>query len=75
MAELVTLLEQHLDGEPPTVATQAITWWGTVLALAKLQEGGLGEPQPVNVCCYSILSMKVCLHDLSLLQQLWTVVL
>jgi len=36
MAELVTLLEQHLDGQPPTVVTQATTWWETVLAHVKL---------------------------------------
>ena len=70
MAMLVTLVERHLDGEPPTVVIWATTWWEAVLVLVKLQEGGLAVHLPVNVCCYSILSMKVCLHDLSLLQQL-----
>ena len=42
MAVLLTLLEQHLDRQPPTVVTQATTWWETVLALVKLQESGLG---------------------------------
>ena len=42
MAKLVTLLEQHLDRRPPTVVTQATTWWETVLACVKLQECGLG---------------------------------
>ena len=34
MAVLLTVLEQHLDRQPPTVVTQATTWWETVLALA-----------------------------------------
>ena len=42
MAKLVTLLEQHLDRQPPTVVTQATTWWETILAHVKLQESGLG---------------------------------
>ena len=70
MAMLVTLVEQHLDRQPPTVVTWATTRWEAVLALVKLQEGGLGVHPPVNVCFYSVLSMKVCLHDVSLLQQL-----
>ena len=52
MAKLVTLMEQQLDRQPPTVVTQATTWWETVLALVKLQEIGLGVNLPVNVCCY-----------------------
>ena len=52
MVKLVTLLEQHLDRQPPTVVTQATTWWGTVLAHVKLQENGLGVILPVNVRCY-----------------------
>ena len=52
MAKLVTLLEQHLDRQPPTVVTQATTWWETVLAHVKLQESGLGVHLPVNVCLY-----------------------
>ena len=50
MAELPTLLEQHLDRQPPTAVIQAITWWEIVLALVKLQEGGLGGHLPVKVC-------------------------
>ena len=50
MAELVTLL-QHMDIEPPTVVTQAITCWEAVLAHVKLQEGGLGVHLRVHVCC------------------------
>ena len=33
MAELITLVEQHLDGELPTGVTQGIGWWEAVLAL------------------------------------------
>ena len=50
MARLLTLLEQYLDREPPTVVAQAITWRETVLALVKLQESGLGVHLPVKVC-------------------------
>ena len=49
MAKLVTLLEQDLDKQPPTVVTQATTWRETVLALVKLQEIGLGVYLPVKV--------------------------
>ena len=49
MARLITLLEQHLERQPPTVVTQATTWWETVLALVKLQELGLGVNLPVKV--------------------------
>ena len=31
---------------PPTVVTQATTWWETVLVLVKLQEIGLGVHLP-----------------------------
>ena len=50
MARLIMLLEQHLDRQPPTVVTQATTWWETVLALVKLQEIGLWVHLPVKVC-------------------------
>ena len=56
MAELVTL-EQHMDRELPTVATQATTKWEAVLAHVYLQEGGLGVHLHVYVCCYW---MQVC---------------
>ena len=49
MVKLVTLLEQHLDRQPPTVVTQATTWWETILAHVKLQERGLGVHLPVKV--------------------------
>ena len=49
MAELVTLLEQHMEREPPTVAIQATIWWEVVLALVNLQEDGLGVHLPVKV--------------------------
>ena len=49
MAVLLTLLEQHLDRQPPTVVTQATIWWETVLALVKLQGSGLGVHLPVKV--------------------------
>ena len=54
MAKLVTLLEQHLNRQPPTVVKQATAWWETILAHVKLQESGLGVNLPVNVCCYGI---------------------
>ena len=52
MAKLVTLMEQHLDRQPPTVVAQATTWWETVLACVKLQECGLEVHLFVKVCCY-----------------------
>ena len=55
MAVLITMLEQHLDRQPPTVVTQATAWWEVVLAYVKLQGHGLGVHLPVNVCCYSTL--------------------
>ena len=54
MAVLITLLEQHSDRQPPTVVTQATTWWETVLALVKLQEIGLEVHLPVKVRMYVI---------------------
>ena len=48
MAELVTL-EQYMEAEPPTVVIQATGLWEAVLALVKLQEGGLGVHLPVKV--------------------------
>ena len=48
-AELVTLVEQHLDRQPPTVVIQDMTWWETTLAHVKLQERGLGVHLPVKV--------------------------
>ena len=48
MAELATL-EQRMDTEPPTVVIQATGLWEAVLALVKLQEGGLGVHLPVKV--------------------------
>ena len=52
MAELVILL-QRMDRQPPTVVTQATTWWEAVLAHVKLQEHGLEMHLPVDVCCYT----------------------
>ena len=49
MARLITLLEQNSERMPPTVVTQATTWWETVLALVKPQEIGLGVHLPVQV--------------------------
>ena len=50
MVELVTLLEQQWGRQPPTVVTQATTWWETVFERVRLQEGGLEVHLPVNVC-------------------------
>ena len=54
MAVLITLLEQHLNRQPPTVVTQATTWWETELVLVNLQEIGLGVRLPVKVCYYTL---------------------
>ena len=59
MAGLVTLLEQHMDRELTTVAIQATTEWGPVLALVYLQEGGLGVHLHVHVRCYYLTCMHV----------------
>ena len=53
MGVLITLLEQHLDRQSPTVVTQATAWWETIVALVKLQEIGLGGRLPVEVCYYT----------------------
>ena len=49
MAQLVTLVEQHLDRQPPTVVTQATIWWETVIAVVKQKEVGLGVHRLVKV--------------------------
>ena len=58
MAELVTLMEQRLEKELPTVVIEATTWWETALACVKLTECGLGVNLPVNVCC----DYPACVH-------------
>ena len=63
-ARLITLLEQHMDRQPPTVVTQATTWWETVLVLVKLQEIGLGVNLPVKVCSL-LISSSMYVHDVS----------
>ena len=50
MAGLVTLVEQHMAGEPTTTAIQATTEWEAVVALVYLQEDGLGVHLHVHVC-------------------------
>ena len=45
-----------MERQPPTVVTQATTWWETVLALVKLQELGLGVNLPVKVWAISLFS-------------------
>ena len=55
MAELVILVEQHMEGEPTTTAVQATTEWGAVLVHVYLQGHGLGVHLGVHVCCY-------CMH-------------
>ena len=49
MAELVTLVEQHMERQLPTVAVQAMIWWELVFALVNLQECGLAVHLPVEV--------------------------
>ena len=56
MAELVTLVEQHMEKEPPTVVILATTWWEAEPEHVTLQEVGLGVNLPVRVCCYTNLS-------------------
>ena len=60
MAELVTMLEQHMEREPPTVAIRATRLQEAVLALVYLQEGGLGVHLPVHVCCYYLATWHSC---------------
>ena len=63
MGKLVTLLEQHLDRQPPTVVTQATTWWETILSHVKLMECGLGGNLPVKVCfCCCLVGQSVDAH-------------
>ena len=56
MAELVSLMEQHTEIQPPTVVIQATTWWEAEHEHVTLQEAGLGVNLPVGVCCYTNLS-------------------
>ena len=49
MVMLVTLVEQHLDGQPPTGVIQAMIWRELVLALVNLQECGMAVHLPVQV--------------------------
>ena len=58
MAKSITLLEQHLGRQPPTVVIRATTWWEAVHAHVKLQECGLGVIQLVEVC-WNLNSMYV----------------
>ena len=51
MAELITLLEQHTDRQPPTVVIQATIWLETALVYVKLVESGQGVNLTVRVCC------------------------
>ena len=65
MAKLVTLLEQCLDRQPPTVAILATTWWEAGLALVKLQDCGLEVHLPVTLhaCTHSAgkyLVLSIC---------------
>ena len=53
-AKLVTLLEQHINRQPPTVVIQATTWWETTLVYVMPQECGLGVHLPVMVCCWGL---------------------
>ena len=50
MARLVTLVEQHMDRQPPTVVIQVTTSWEAVLALVNPLEDGLGVHLTVKVC-------------------------
>ena len=50
MVNLV-LLQYLADRLAPTVVTQGITSWETVLVHVNLEECGLGVNQHVKVCC------------------------
>ena len=63
MANSVTLEEQHLDRQPPTVAIQATTWWEIGLALVKLQGCGLEVHLSVEVSAYHINHINLCAHS------------
>ena len=61
MAKLLTLEEQGLGRQPPTVVILATTWWETAIAHVKLQACGLGVNPPVRVCklgCYVVDILK-----------------
>ena len=71
MAKLFTLLEQHLDGQQPTVVIQAIIWWETALALVKLQECGQGVHLPVKVArMLSVLFCNLNVHNINTVMSL-----
>ena len=61
MAKSVTVEEQHLDRQPPTVAILATAWWEATIALVKLQECGLEMHPPVKVCCYYTCNQHECM--------------
>ena len=65
MAELVTVVGQHLDRQPPTDVIQATTWLEAVVAHVKLQEGGLEVHLPVTVCLLFIILNKAYVHNFS----------
>ena len=69
MAELVTLVEQHLDRQLPTFVIQATTEWEAVLALVKLLECGLGVHLPVKVCCITCSLIVTFTHFKKLYKQ------
>ena len=41
---------QHMERQPPTDVTQAITWWAPALEDVPLQEVGPEVHLPVEVC-------------------------
>ena len=69
MAGLVTLVEQHMDRQLPTVVIRATTEWEAVLALVKLQEYGLGVHLPVKVCCITCSLIVTFTHFKKLYKQ------
>ena len=70
MGKLTTMMEQHLDIRPPTVVTQATTWWEIALAHVKLQEIGLGVHLSVKVCLLGecmfclVIWLNIYIHDM-----------
>ena len=52
MAESITLVGPHVDGEPPTVVILATTEWEAVVAHVSLQACGLGIDLSVEVITF-----------------------
>ena len=68
MAELVTLVEQHMERQPPTGVIQDMIWWELVFTLVNLQECGLAvhlSVQVATVLNHAANIVTICLHSLA----------